>query len=185
MQPEPFTENGYESNTRVPLEQEQYTMLLHEQMSENAERTTYFSLPDQEDYLYEYEGDLDEALQDLPAIYGAISTSAEVDQSVQPNLTLTPEATAVVEQLWNYFDQTGEHTFEGTQDYNFQVEGNWLLVVPKDNPREFFAISRDGQVESTFSPEQQENLMQRFAIAYEQMQTDQLSQNNLYESELG
>ncbi|UIE38861.1 hypothetical protein [Leptodesmis sichuanensis] len=166
MQPEPFTENSYKSDTLVPLEQEQYIMLLHEQMSEISEGTIYFSLPDQETYLYEYEGDLEEALQDLPEIYSATAVSTGVDQSVQPNLTLTPEATAVIEQLWNYFDQTGEKTFEGTQDYNFQVEGNWLLVVPKENAQEFFAISRDGQVNSTFSPEHQENLMDRFAIAY-------------------
>jgi ABC-type uncharacterized transport system permease subunit len=185
MQPEPFTENGYESNTLIPLEQGQYTMLLHEQMSENAERTTYFSLPDQEDYLYEYEGDLEEALQDLPTIYGATVASADINQSLQPNLTLTPEATAVIEQLWNYFDQTGEQMFEGTQDYNFQVERNWLLVIPKENAQEFFAISREGQINSTFSTKQHENLMERFAIAYEQIQATEHQLNNLQDLEMG
>jgi ABC-type uncharacterized transport system permease subunit len=137
--------------------------------SESTEGTIYFSLPDQEIYLYEYEGDLEEALQDLPDIYGATAASVDTNQSLQPNLTLTPEASAVIEQLWNYFDQTGEQAFEGTRDYNFQVEGNWLLVMPKENAQEFFAISREGQINSTFSPEQQENLMERFAIAYSEI----------------
>ncbi len=106
MQPEPFSENSYESNTLIPLEQGQHTMLLHEQMSESTEGTIYFSLPDQETYLYEYEGDLEEALQDLPDIYGATAASVDINQSLQPNLTLTPEASAVIEQLWHYFDQT-------------------------------------------------------------------------------
>jgi ATP adenylyltransferase/5',5'''-P-1,P-4-tetraphosphate phosphorylase II len=104
-------------------------------------------------------------LQDLPGIYSATVASADLNQPVQPNLTLTPEAIAVIEKLWNYFDQTGEKTLNGAQDYNFQVEKNWLVVVPKDNAQEFFAISRDGQVNSTFSNEQQESLMERFAIA--------------------
>jgi len=169
MQPEPFSENGYESNTLISSEQEQYTILLHEQMSENSEGAIYFSLPDQEAYLYEYEGDLEEALQDLPDIYGATAASTNIDPSVQ-NLTLTPEDTAVSEQLWNYFDRTKIQTFEDAQDYKFQVEGNWLLVVLKENAQEFFAISRDGQVSSIFSPEQQEDLMEKFAIAHGQMQ---------------
>jgi hypothetical protein len=185
MQPEPFTENGYESNTLALLEQGQYTMLLHKQMSENSEGTIYFSLPDQETYLYEYEGDLDKALQDLPGIYGATAASADINQSVQPSLNLTPEATAVIEQLWNYFDRTRKQAFEGTQDYNFQVEGNWLLVIPKDNPQEFFAVSREGQVESTFSPEQQENLMERFAIAYRQIQATEHQLNHSQDLEMG
>lgn len=185
MQPEPFTENGYESNTLAFLEQGQYTMLLHEQMSENSEGTIYFSLPDQETYLYEYEGDLEEALQDLPGIYSATAASTGIQQPVQPNFTLTPEATAVIEQLWNYFDRTGEQIFEGAQDYNFQVEGNWLLVVPKENAQEFFAIGRDGQVTSTFSPEQQENLMERFAIAYRQIQATEHQLNHSQDLEMG
>lgn len=164
------SESGFNANAPIPVEQKQYTMLLHEQISEGMEGKIYFSLPDQENYLYEYEGDLEEALQDLPAIYGTTVTSIEGEQSVQPNPTLTLEAVAVIQQLWNYFDQTGAQTFQGAQDYNFQVEGNWLLIEPKDNTQNFFAISRDGQVESTFSPEQQENLMERFAIAYHQTQ---------------
>lgn len=185
MQPEPFTENGYESNTLAPLEETQYTMLLHEQMSENSEGTIYFSLPNQENYLYEYEGDLEEALQDLPGIYSATAASTDINQPVQPNLTLTPEAAAVIEQLWDYFDRTGEQPFESAQDYNFQVEGNWLLVVPKEDAQEFFAVSREGQINSTFSPEQCENLMERFAIAYEQMQMTEDRLNYAQNLELG
>lgn len=164
------SKSGFDANVQIPVEQRQYTMVLHEQMSEGMERTLYFSLPDQQNYLYEYEGDLEEALQDLPVIYGATAASTDVDQSVQQNPTLTPEAIAVIQQLWNYFDQTGAQTFQGSQDYNFQVQESWLLIVPKENTQDFFAISRDGEVESTFSSEQQENLMERFAIAYKQMQ---------------
>jgi hypothetical protein len=166
MQTEDFPENSNELDASVPLQQEQYTMLLH---PENSGDTLYFSLPDQADYLYEYEGDLDQALQDLPDIYNKVETGVVIDPSEHPNLT--PEATAIIGQLWNYFDQTGTQVFEGAQDYNFQAEGNWLLVVSKENTQEFFAVSRDGQVASTFSPEQQQNLMKRFAIAYKQMQT--------------
>jgi hypothetical protein len=177
MQPEPLSENGYESNTLIPVEQGQHKMLLHEHMSKNTQGTIYFSLPDQETYLYEYEGDLEEALQDLPDIYSANSASVDVDPSVQPNLPLTPEATAVIAQLWNYFDRTEEQAFEGAQDYNFQVEGSWLLVVPKENAQDFFAVSRDGQLNSTFSLEQQENLMERFAIAHDQIQAAEIQQD--------
>jgi ABC-type uncharacterized transport system permease subunit len=83
----------------------------------------------------------------------------------------------VIEQLWDYFDQTGEQALEGTQDYNFQIEGDWLLVTPKDSAEVFFAISRDGEIESTFSPQQQENLMERFAIAYDQIQAAEIQQD--------
>jgi ABC-type uncharacterized transport system permease subunit len=184
MQPEPLSENGYESNTLIPVEQGQYTMLLHEQMSEGTEGMIYFSLPDQEAYLYEYEGDLEEALQDLPDIYSANSASVDVGSSVQPKRPLTPEATAVIAQLWNYFDRTEEQAFEGAQDYNFQVEGNWLLVVPKENAQDFFAVSRDGQLNSTFSLEQHENLMKRFAIAYSELRTAKSVQNASQDQDL-
>jgi hypothetical protein len=126
---------------------------------------------------------LEHALQDLPAIYSEIETSTSLDPSAQPS-PLSPEAMAVIEQLWDYFDRIGEQSFQGTQDYNFQIEGNWLLITPKDSAEDFFAISRDGEIASTFSPHQQENLMERFAIAYEQMQIDKFGQSNFYEAEL-
>ncbi|MBN8564220.1 MAG: hypothetical protein J0L70_27175 [Leptolyngbya sp. UWPOB_LEPTO1] len=81
--------------------------------------------------------------------------------------TLTPEAEIVVEQLWNYFDQTGTQELEGKQDYNFWIEDERLLVLLKDSPEEVVAISRDEQVQSTFELERYGHLMERCAIAYD------------------
>jgi hypothetical protein len=170
MPVEPFSESNYESETLIAAEQNQFPMLLHTEMSAATEGSIYFSLPGQDNYLYEYEGDLDEALQDLPEILSAIPTSADFAESASPDLMLTPQATAAIAQLWDYFDRTGEQTLEGAQEYNFQVEGDRLFILSKADTQAFVAISRDGQVESTFSSEQQENLMERFAIAYEQSQ---------------
>jgi len=91
----------------VRLEQGQYTMLLQKEMSETTESTVYFSLPDQDDYLYEYEGDLDKALDDLPEIYEATGTKIQA---------LGNEAAIVIEQLWDYFDRTGENQLEGEHE---------------------------------------------------------------------
>jgi hypothetical protein len=170
MPAEPFSENGYESDTLIASEPQLYTMLFHPEMSAAAAGSIYFSLPGQDNYLYEYEGDLDEALQDLPEILSAIPTSTDFAESASPDLMLTPQATAAIAQLWDYFDRTGEPTLEGTQEYNFQVQGDRLFILSKADDQAFVAISRDGQIESTFSSEQQENLMERFAIAYEQAQ---------------
>lgn len=153
-----------ESDQLVYLKQGQYPMLLHQEMSENAEGTLYFSLPDQDDYLFEYEGDLEEALDDLPAIYESTETKIQI---------LSPEAVVVVEQLWDYFDRTGEQQLEGQYEFNFEVEGNHLLILPKDNSGEVMTIDRYGIATSNFTAEQHEHLMERFAIAYEQIQLAQ------------
>jgi hypothetical protein len=189
MQQEPFAETLQEFPELTRLEHGQYTMLLHHKMSAATEESTYFSLPDQDGYLFEYEGNLDEALDDLPEIYGAITPRDEVPQSPD----LTPEAASVIEQLWNHFEQTGTQKIEGEQDYNFWVEDGWLLVVPKEPSEEVVAISRDGQVQSTFEPERYGHLMDRCAIAYEnsvdsayeQIHVQQPQQNNQQNWELG
>jgi hypothetical protein len=162
----------YESDELTRLEQGQYTMLLQKEISETPEGTIYFTLLGQDDFLYEYEGDLDEALDDLPEIYEATSIRVQ---------TLTPEAAIVVDQLWDYFDRTGEQQLEGQHEYNFEVNSDpsratrsdRLLVLPKDNSGEVVAIARNGQVESTFESGRFEHLMGRFAIAYEQIQIAQ------------
>jgi hypothetical protein len=154
------------------LEQGQYTMLL----SENTEEAVYFALPDQDDYLYEYEGDLDEALDALPEIYGVTGIRFEA---------MSPQAVAMIEQLWDYFDTSGEQELEGRQEYNFQVQDDRLLVLPKDNSGEVVAIARDGQIESTFQPERYEHLMEQFAIAYQQAYTLEYQQDNNRELEPG
>ena len=145
-------------------------------LSENTEGAVYFALPDQDDYLYEYEGDLDEALDALPEIYEAAGIRVE---------TMSPQAVAMIEQLWNYFDTSGEQELEGEQEYNFQVQDDRLLILPKDNSGEVVAIARDGQVESTFQPERYEHLMQQFAIAYQQAQMAERQQDNAQDWEMG
>jgi hypothetical protein len=188
MQQEPFTEIIQDSPESTHLERGQYSMLLHNEMS--ADGSIFFSLPDQDGYLYEYEGDLDEALDDLPEI--AIALKNELQQPV----TLTPEAAIVVEQLWNHFDQTKTQKLEGEQDYDFRIEEDWLLIVPKESSEEVVAISRDGQVQSSFAPERYEHLMERCAIAYENsidpaygqtqgQQFQQIQQNDEQNWELG
>lgn len=157
-----------ESNEFDRLEQGGYTLLLHEEMSETTEGMVYFSLPGQDEYLYEYEGDLDQALNDLPEIYEGTSTKIQA---------LSTEAVIVVEQLWDYFDLTGEQELEGEHEYDFHVEGDRLLILSKDNSEEVVAINRDGNVESTFEPERFEHLMERFAIAYIQFQAINHTQN--------
>ncbi len=172
MQQEPFSEIIQDSPELTRLERGQYAMLLHNKMS--TDDSIYFSLPNQDGDLYEYEGDLDEALDDLPEIYGAIAAKDELQQPV----TLTPEAAIVIEQLWNHFEQTGTQELEGEQDYNFRIEDGWLLVVPKEPSEEVVAISRDGQVESSFEPERYGHLMERCEIAYEQLQVKTLQEDN-------
>jgi hypothetical protein len=157
-----------ESNELIRVEQGQYTMLFQKKISETTEGTIYFTLPGQDDFLYEYEGDLNEALDDLPEIYEATGIRVQ---------TLTPEAEIVIDQLWNYFDRTGEQHLEGQHEYNFGVEGDRLLVLPKDNSGEVVAIAKNGQVESTFQPERFEHLMGRFAIAYQQIQIAERQQD--------
>lgn len=181
MQQEPFVETFPESLDLTRLEYGQYTMLLHNELSAATEGSIYFSLPDQDGYLFEYDGDLDEALDDLPEIRSEIASRDEVQQST----TLTPEATIVIEQLWNHFEQTGTQELEGEQDYNFRIEDGWLLVVPKEPSEEVVAISRNGRVQSTFELERYGHLMERCAVAYEQMQTLRSEQNNDRNWELG
>lgn len=179
MQQEPFAETFPESPDLTRLEHGQYTMLLHNELSAATEGSIYFSLPDQDGYLFEYDGDLDEALDDLPEIRSEIASRDEVQQSP----TLTPEAAIVIEQLWNHFEQTGTQELEGEQDYNFRIEDGWLLVVPKEPSEEVVAISRDGQVWSTFELGRYGHLMERCASAYKQMQ--QFQHNNRENWELG
>lgn len=165
-----------ESDQVVRLEQGEYAMLLQPQIAATTEGTIYFSIPGQTHYLYEYEGDLEEVLGDLPQIY------EEAEISVQ---TLNPQAAIVVGQLWDYFDRTGEQHLEGQHEYNFQTDGNRLLILPKDGSAEMVAVARDGQIESSFAPSQFEHLMERFAIAYEQIQLAQTQQRESQEWERG
>lgn len=166
----------------IRVEQGSYTLLLQQEMSENLGETIYFSLPDQEGFLYEYEGELDQALSDLPEIYNSVETEAIQGEQ---NPVLSSQAAAVIEQLWNYFDLTGEQKLEGEHDYDFQVEGDQLLVLPKDTSGEVVAIDREGVVvESAFEPERYEHLMERFAIAYSQMQVTEYQRNEDQDREL-
>ncbi|MDX2232380.1 MAG: hypothetical protein NW220_22305 [Leptolyngbyaceae cyanobacterium bins.349] len=50
--------------------------------------------------------------------------------------------------------------------------------MPKDNSGEVLAIDRNGQVTSTFTAEKFENLIERFAIAYQQIQMTERQQDN-------
>ncbi|MBD2060608.1 hypothetical protein H6F88_32210 [Oculatella sp. FACHB-28] len=250
---EPFADNSLENGEFASVARGQYTLLLNRKMSEEMEGTIYFSLPGQDDFLYEYEGDLGEALDDLPEIYedaeqrdishlelrpaaevealigqklsnssaihqqvlnqapavqvavdqdgrikpgsylrdqvepteDEVEAEMELEQSDETTPFLTPEAAIVIEQLWDYFDRTGEQVLEGEHDYDFQVEGNTLLVLLKDNSGEVVAVGRDGQIESTFSLERYQYLMERFGVAYEQMQTAEYQQDSDRELELG
>ncbi|MBD2093440.1 hypothetical protein H6F67_26730 [Microcoleus sp. FACHB-1515] len=78
-------ENSAQSSF-LQIDRGQYTMLLNQEMSEETAGTLYFSLPEQDDFLYEYEGDIDEALDDLPEIY------QEAQQRSIPHLELRPAA---------------------------------------------------------------------------------------------
>ncbi len=171
-----------EMNEFTRVEQDSYTLLLQQEMSETSGETIYFSLPDQDGFLYEYEGELDQALSDLPEIYNSVEIE---DIQGKQSPILSPQAAVVIEQLWNYFDRTGEQKLEGEHDYDFQVEGDRLLVIPKDTSGEVVAIDREGAVESTFEPERYEHLMERFAIACEQMQTAEYKQSKDQNWELG
>lgn len=159
-------------------------MLLDKEMSD-AGNTVYFTLPGQEDYLYEYEGDLDEALTDLPEIYTTIDNKISLEQGETSPQTLPASAIAVLEQIWDYFDQTGEQTLAGNHDYNFQIADDHLLILPKDNSSEVVNISRDGQVDTSFSQERYEHLLERFAIAHQKMQVTESQQESCQEHELG
>lgn len=158
-----------ESDQVVRLEQGDYAMLLQHQVAATTEGTIYFSIPGQADYLYEYEGDLDEVLDALPEIYEA------TDSRVQ---TLTSEAAIVLDQLWEYFDRTGEQHLEGQHEYNFQTDGNGLLILPKDGSGEMVVVDREGQIGSSFAQLRFEHLMERFAIAYQQIQMTERQKDN-------
>jgi hypothetical protein len=69
----------------------------------------------------------------------------------EQGLTLSPQATAVIEQLWNYFNANGERELEGEHDYNFRIEGNHLLIVPKDNFGEVVAAMIPKRLKYLFS----------------------------------
>lgn len=105
----------------------------------------------------------------------------------------TSEAAIVLDQLWEYFDRTGEQHLEGQHEYNFEVEGDpsrvtqsaRLLVLPKDNSGEVVAIDRNGQIESSFETGRFEHLMERFAIAYQQIQLAQAQEKESQEWERG
>lgn len=170
-----------EMNKFIRVEEGSYTLLLQQEMSETSGETIYFSLPDQEGFLYEYEGELEQALSDLPEIYNSVETEAIQGEQ---NPGLSSQAAVVIEQLWNYFDRTGEQELEGEHDYDFQVEGDQLLVLPKDTSGEVVAINREGVVESTFESERYEHLMERFAIAYSQMQVTEYQRNEDQDREL-
>ena len=250
---EPFTNPSRENGEFTAVERGQYRMLLNRELSEEEAGTIYFSLPGQDDFLYEYEGDLDEVLDDLPAIYeqaeqqeiphlelrpaaevealigqelsdssalhqqvlnqapavqvavdqdgrvkpgsylrdqvepteDEVETEVELEQAEESALTLTPEAAIVIEQLWDYFDRTGAQALKGEHDYDFQVEGDTLLVLPKDNSGEVVAVDRNGQIESTFSSERYEHLMERFAVAYAQIQIFEHQEKNDRSWEIG
>ena len=250
---EPFANPSRENGEFISVERGQYRMLLNRELSEETQGTIYFSLPGQDDFLYEYEGDLDEVLDDLPKIYeqaeqqempqlelrpaaevealigqelsdssaihqqvlnqapavqvavdsdgrvkpgsylrdqvepteDEVETEVELERAEESALTLTPEAAIVIEQLWDYFDRTGAQALEGEHDYDFQVESDTLLVLPKDSSREVVTVDREGRVESTFSPERYEYLMERFAVAYEQMQLAEYQQDSDRGLELG
>jgi hypothetical protein len=175
MQQEFSTETLSNSSETVQLEHGHYTMLFHQEMTEADNGMVYFSLPDQENYLFEYEGDLDEALHDLPEIYEAIAAKEELAQGKEQSLT--PQAAVVIEQIWSYFDQTGEQSLEGEHDYNFRLQEDRIIVVPKEDTGKVVTISRDGQVESSFEPEQYGHLIERFQVAYEQIQMAEHQQN--------
>ena len=112
-------------------------------------------------------------------------TKPAAEEAEESALTLTPEAAIVIEQLWDYFDRTGAQALEGEHAYDFQMEGDTLLVLPKDNSGKIVAVDREGRVESTFSSERYEYLMERFAIAYEQMQMAEYQQDSDRDLELG
>lgn len=138
-----------------------------------------------------------EVLQQAPAIrverdqYGNIKGSTAIRAVVEPTEDevegdieyraehpLTPEATAIVAQLHEYFERTGEHELAGKRDYDIQADGDRLLFIPRDNAAEAITIERD-QATST-SSERIEQLMVRFAAAYESLRTtEQISDRDI------
>ena len=85
----------------------------------------------------------------------------------------------MIGQLRDYFDRTVEQELKGERDYNFQAEGDRLLVLPKDGSDRVVSINLDGRVESTFEPERFEHLMERFAIVYAQISAAEYHQNSV------
>lgn len=56
--------------------------------------------------------------------------------------------------------------------------------MSKDDADQWVAISQSGQVESTLKSTRYEQLMERFAIAYEQIQITEYQQNQVRDIEL-
>ncbi|MGG6269057.1 hypothetical protein ACQ4M3_32815 [Leptolyngbya sp. AN03gr2] len=135
-----------------------------------------------------------EVLHQAPSIrverdqYGAIKggaairavvepTEVEADAEYRSEHPLTPEAKAIVTQLHDYFDQSGEQELTGKRDYNIQADGDRILFIPRDNSAEVITVQGDQAV--SISSERIEHLMVRFAAAYESIRTtEQVSDRN-------
>ena len=129
-----------------------------------------------------------EVLHQAPSIrverdqYGAIKGGAairavveptedeiEADEEYRAEHPLTSEARAIVSQLHDYFQQSGEQELTGKRDYNIQADGDRILFIPRDNPAEVITVQGDQAV--SISSERIEHLMVRFAAAYESIRT--------------
>ncbi|MBE9011195.1 hypothetical protein IQ250_13350 [Pseudanabaenaceae cyanobacterium LEGE 13415] len=129
-----------------------------------------------------------EVLQQAPAIrverdqYGNIKGSTAIRSVVEPTEDeveadleyraehpLTPEATAIVAQIRDYFEKTGEQELTGRRHYDIYADDDRLLFIPRDNPADIITIQGD-QVTSS-SSERIAHLMGRFAAAYDSVQT--------------
>ncbi len=105
----------------------------------------------------------------IRAVVEPTEDKLEADAEYRIEHPLTPEAKAIVTQLHDYFERTGEQELAGKQDYDIQADRDRILFIPKDNSAETVAIQGD-QATST-SSERIDHLMVRFTAAYESLQT--------------
>ncbi|MBD2060588.1 hypothetical protein H6F88_32100 [Oculatella sp. FACHB-28] len=96
----------------------------------------------------------------------AVETEAEYQTEHQP---LTPQAKAVLQALYDYFEHTGEKELSGNNDYLIEKVGNnRLRFTPYENPGEAIVVGSE-RIESNVTTTRYSHLMLRFESAYENL----------------
>lgn len=114
----------------------------------------------------------------IRAVVEPTEDEVEADAEYRAEHPLTPEAKAIVAQLRNHFEQTGEQELAGKRDYDIQTDGDHLLFIPRENPAETVTIQ--GDQATSISSERIERLFVRFAAAYESLRTtEQVSDRDI------
>lgn len=105
--------------------------------------------------------------------------AVEAEVEYRAEYPLTPQAKAVVQELHDYFDRTGERSLGGSSYAIKQLDQDRLQFIPYDAPGECFVVDRDQA--TGIDTERFQTIMVRFAAAYESLRTAERSQEQNFE----